>query len=132
VSRGKKAVFAALAGLAPALVAEMLALGLAGAGHGWAAPWLYGLGLFLAYPATFAILTLEPRRPLPLGLLLLAGLAADAALAFDTLETEWPRFEQIFAIGPIFTAFWILLWLAWQAAALAALLTPPAAGDDPE
>ena len=121
-----KPFLAALAGLGPALLAELIAFLLAGAGHGWVTPLSYSLLLFLAWPATLVVLALDhPRRRLFCLLLLLAGLAADAALVRATLREGLQYFERGFTAGPVLDLIWIALWLGWQGAALVALLSRP-------
>lgn len=121
-----KDVFVALAGLFPAMLAEYIALGLAGAGHGWVSPLFCGLILFLAWPATLAVLAIvRRRRRLACALLVGAGLVADAVLALSTLLEGTQYLERVLAVGSPLPVLWILLWLGWQAAALLGLLTSP-------
>jgi hypothetical protein len=123
-----KDVFVALAGLFPAMLAEYLALEMAGAGHGWVSPLFCGAILFLAWPATLAVLAIvRRRRRLACALLVGAGLVADAVLALSTLLEGTQYFERVLALGSTIPVLWILLWLGWQAAALLGLLVPVAA-----
>jgi hypothetical protein len=107
------------AGLLIAAFASMLALGMAGAGHGWVTPFFFSMGLFLAYPAVLLRLAAIGPKWFVVDLVIvgLAGIA-DLALFVATLREGTEYFWRVvdaFAWAPI---LWLLLWFAWQPIAL--------------
>lgn len=100
-------------GLLYALFCEALALGVAGAGHGWHSPLVVGLAGFALFPLGF--------RSMSTGRYAIAGLAfclaCDVALIFLTIA------EGVGYVGKVLPAalLWSTLWLAGQATWLLAM-----------
>lgn len=104
-----------LTGLGCAVVAQFLALGLTGAGHGWVAPFFYSPLLFVAYPIVLARLIQPSRRMIWIEIMLLAAaVAADTYLAANALGSEASYVNRVMAAAPAFLVLWLCLWSAWQ------------------
>ena len=105
-------------GLLLALIAQFLALMLAGAGHGWVTPFFASYALWILLPLTFA--TVRPFRSYPTGAgrkllaLALLGLVADASLLFATAQEGSEYFWSALDQAPPLPLLWILIWLSWQ------------------
>ena len=104
-----------LIGASCAAVAQFLALGLAGAGHGWVAPFFYSPLLFVAYPVVLARLADQNRRARWIEVALLAvAIAADLRLVANALGPEAVYINRMMADAPVFLVPWLCLWSAWQ------------------
>lgn len=103
-----------VAGLVLAAFAQMLALLITGAGHGWGQPFRFSPALFLAYPIMFVRL----RSPGTLAwtdvALLAAAAALDLLLVQQTQIEGVEYFRRVMRLPPI-PHLWLLLWLLWQA-----------------
>jgi len=122
-------------GLAAALLAQLLALFLAGAGHGWVSPTWASILLWIAFPAAFALawpgnveaMQLSETRPLLLSMAVI-GLLADAWLIKSTIDEvgHLLRYLQINgAVGYAIAGSWLTLWLICQVLVARALLISP-------
>jgi hypothetical protein len=103
-----------VAGLAVAALAQIVALLVTGAGHGWGQPLLFSPALFVAYPLVF----LRLRSPGTLAWTDVALLAAagvlDLLLVRGTAAEGTEYFHRVMAMPPI-PHLWLALWLLWQA-----------------
>jgi len=122
---------AIIAGLLIAFVGQFLALGMAGAGHGWITPFWVSLILWVAYPKVLVRSFRVPdQRTMGVELVtLFAALAGDAILVLMTLEEGVEYFEKIVRIEESVSAVlwigsWIAIWLGWQLIALLNLVRP--------
>ena len=122
---------AIIAGLLTAFVGQFLALGMAGAGHGWITPFWVSLILWVAYPKVLVRSFRVPdQRTMGVELVtLFAALAGDAILVLMTLEEGMEYFEKIVRIEGSVSAVlwiggWIAIWLGWQLIALLNLVRP--------
>ena len=114
---GSKAAVAA--GLGCAGLAQLIALMLAGAGHGWIAPFFWSPLLFLVYPITFLRwLGVGPPSPAIDGGLVVVAAAADCLLIASSYANEGPYLRAIFAAFAPALLAWIGLWAFWQVLAL--------------
>jgi hypothetical protein len=88
---------------------------------------LCGPILFVAWPATLAVLAIaRRRRRLACAILVGAALAADAVLVLSTVLEGTQYFDRVMAVDSRVPVLWMLLWLGWQPAALLGLLVPVA------
>jgi hypothetical protein len=112
-------ILLAAAGLLIAAFASMLALGIAGGGHGWITPFFFSLALVPAYPVVLLRLTaLGPRWfVVDLALAALAGIA-DAALYFFTIREGTEYFWRVVDAQAWAPLLWLAIWFAWQPIAL--------------
>jgi hypothetical protein len=99
-------------GLAYATLCQMLAAGVAGAGHGWTAPFLWGACGFALFPYCFwSIFTRrKSRRYGRFVLALLLCLAADVAIVLATIHEGVEYLQKSKAIALL----WIAPWLGGQ------------------
>lgn len=104
-----------LIGVSCAAVAQVLSLGVAGAGHGWVAPFFYSPLLFLTYPVVLVRLADRERRAgwVEVALVVVA-IAADLCLVTDALGPEAVYIDRVSADAPFFLISWLCLWSAWQ------------------
>jgi len=110
-------------GFGLAALAQILALFLAGAGHGWVAPFFLSAGLWFLIPLTLALTSRERNRPILLILVAIA-LAADALLIERALaEAAYiSRYVQVNGfLGFLIIGLWLCLWFSWQAMAVRSL-----------
>lgn len=109
-----RAAAALVVGLLMAALAEFLALGVGGAGHGWIAPSAMSIVLFIVYPLVLVRLSSRSgksiRGDLALGVF---ALAADVFFLVDILRWETDYVLRVLGSGGSST--WIALWLLWQA-----------------
>lgn len=104
-----------LVGTGCAAIAQFLALGLAGAGHGWVTPFFYSPLLFIAYPVILVRLTEQRRRARWVEVALLAiAIAIDLRLVANALGSEATYFSQVMTDAPVFLIPWLCLWSTWQ------------------
>jgi len=110
---------AILLGIPLALFTGFLALGLAGAGHGWIPPiWMSGAGL-VGFPAgIYAALAWRTLGRGLAGLLLAIGVLSDLAVILLTYNEGLHYFHG----DDPFHLLWIGLWLSWQLPLLLALI----------
>ena len=106
-------------GLAVAAVGQMLAMMVAGAGHGWGTPFFFSPVLFLLYPVVLIRLLAPetlPWRVIDL-LLIAAAIALDLRLVQATEAEGLEYFHSAMAMPPL-PHLWIAVWLGWQGLAL--------------
>jgi len=109
-------------GLAVAALAQLLALLVTGAGHGWGQPLRFSPALFVAYPIVFVRLR-SPGTLAWTDVALLAGAGAlDLLLVRQTGIEGSEYFHSVMAMPPI-PHLWLLLWLLWQALAVKILVS---------
>ena len=123
-------VAAGALGLLLWLCTQGLALGLAGAGHGWGDPLLFTLPLVFLYPAALirGFESGRGRRWIDM-LLLLTGLALDLLLVGRSLGEESVYFLRIWQFEPAAVAIWMILWAGWQAVLVVRVLRSVARPD---
>jgi hypothetical protein len=102
-----------------------LALGtyLASGNNGWpSALWYSVVGLVAAPVSTLAWTSRRSRRrSMMAGIALLAGFVASMGLLFD-LTREMSQIRFAWSQVPLAVAGWLLIWVSWQASALARLI----------
>ena len=112
-------------GLAIAAFAQLLSLFLAGAGHGWVAPLLASLLLWVMTPVALRMaLPGNGARRKELPLLLLIALIANAWLVHATIaeESHLAHYLEVNGVvGFLIVGLWIGSWLCWQGAVVASL-----------
>lgn len=108
-----------------ALGAGGLALGtlLASGNNGWpSALWYSVVGLVAAPVSTLSWTSRRSRRrSVMAGIALVAGMLASMGLMLD-LTHEMSQISFAWSQAPLAVAGWILIWLSWQASALARLI----------
>lgn len=110
-------------GLVASLATQAVALGLAGAGHGWMAPlWVSSVLIFL-YPLVVVRVFASPEASIKVDatILLLAGVI-DLFLLHNALVTERTYFLKIWNFSASAVSLWIGLWAGWQLLAIVSLL----------
>ncbi|HEX8363986.1 MAG TPA: hypothetical protein VF603_01725 [Allosphingosinicella sp.] len=109
-------------GLTVAALAQLLALLVTGAGHGWGQPLRFSPALFVAYPIVFVRLR-SPGTLAWTDVALLAGAGLlDLLLVHQTGIEGTEYFHRVMAMPPI-PHLWLLLWLLWQALAVKILVS---------
>lgn len=104
-------VGAVLSGVALAALAQMLALGMTGAGHGWITPFLFSVTLFLLNPIALLRLTAGQTRSITIDVLLIViALILDGALYVMTVREGA---EYFWRVTP-FNWVWLVFWSMWQ------------------
>ena len=106
-------------GLLVAFIAQFLAFLLAGAGHGWVAPFFLSFVLWVLLPMTLAIAWPIGRGSrLALLAILVVALVADAVLVSRSIG-EAGYISQYIKIngvaGYLIIGLWLCLWTFWQA-----------------
>lgn len=123
----RKAALASGFGLAA--LAHVIAIGVAGGGHGWNAPIWCSLALWFAYPALGIVATRrDPARMRPVDPL--AVVLAGTAICADILLVvagDNSYLRPTFAASPVVVIAWLALWVGWQVW-LAFLILPSAFG----
>lgn len=114
-------------GLLLALVAQFLAVMLAGAGHGWVAPFLLSFALWVLLPMTLAIAWPIGRGSSRVALLaiVVVALCADAVLVSRTIsEVDYlsAYIKVNGLLGLLIIGLWLCLWSFWQAMLVGALV----------
>jgi hypothetical protein len=112
---------AIIAGLLIAFIGHFLALGLAGAGHGWGSPFFVSFILWFAYPKVllrFVAFQNPPRFGNDLVMLFVA-FAADAILVLATLEEGVEYIARIVRVNgtlssTLWIGGWLVIWFGWQ------------------
>ena len=116
-------------GIILALVAHVLGLGLAAAGHGWVTAFFASFALWIFLPLTFSTVPFRGRYPaakrIYLLLLIAIALAADAALIIETIREGTEYFWNVFDMAIAFVGIWLFIWLSWQVVAAFALIRGP-------
>jgi hypothetical protein len=109
-------------GLLAWFATQILGLGLAGAGHGWVAPFFASMPLIILYPLAVGAV-FGGRRSSKTGPgLVAAAMALDLVLAGFTFSEEGRYFVKMARYDPAAMAVWFALWSGWQVLALIALL----------
>ncbi len=105
-------------GLGLAAVTLMQSVSIAGAGHGWIAPFYFSLFGLILYPIAVTRLWNFPetRNGANFAFILVA-LVLDALLVRMTLQEGVEYFHRV----GVFAYVWVMLWSIWQA--LAVLIT---------
>lgn len=107
-------------GLLIAVLAEYLALMLAGAGHGWGAPLRYSLLLFVAYPIALARISNSTRASVAVdAAMFVVGAGASFRLFQNIRETEAEYFWKLVDAGLPIVILWLAIWFGWQALTVA-------------
>ncbi len=116
-------------GIVLGLAALFFAFFLTGAGHGWAAPFVYSLALPFAYPAVLVRSRAGARNWIVLDIAVVAlAIAADVGLIRDAIsygaersphpDHTLPGIHK--SVLPMFL-IWLALWLFWQFVAVRTL-----------
>lgn len=104
-------------GLVLAAVAQFLAFMLAGAGHGWTAPFFVSAALWILIPATLWMASIaNGNRPLMLSIAAVT-VAADTWLITRSIDESSyiSRYVDINgALGILIILLWLGLWSFWQ------------------
>ena len=114
-------------GLLAWFVVEFIGVGIAGAGHGWVAPFFFTLPLLLLYPAAFIrAFAVEPRTvKVELAMLVIAAVL-DMLLSRNMLGSEHEYFLKVWNYHydgeHAILLLWFGLWAAWQVLTLVTLL----------
>ena len=113
-------------GLGLAALAQLLALFLAGAGHGWITPYFVSPALWVLIPVTLYIIRDNARfGMLAFGSMLAIALGADLLLINWTLD-EWDAFlfyiQVADLVGLPIMGLWLCLWFFWQAMLIRSLI----------
>jgi hypothetical protein len=107
---------AVAAGLLVAALAELMALGLAGAGHGWLAPAWFSLILFFVYPASLFRSVIAGRNAITFDVVMLVlALCTDLLVFLQTNANEVEYYQRAVQSDPTYVAVWLALWFGWQA-----------------
>jgi hypothetical protein len=118
-----RTILSAVLGLLPWLLAQWVAFGVAGAGHGWVAPFFFSVPLAILYPVAF-VRFFGGRRAairLDLGLLLVAAFL-DLLLLANLFFQEGEYFLKVWNVAFWVVDLWLVLWTGWQLLLLARLL----------
>ncbi|MDB5351830.1 MAG: hypothetical protein JWN86_3077 [Planctomycetota bacterium] len=108
-------------GLIYGCVVGVLAIGLAGGGHGWNSASISGAGVLLL--PGFGVALATPRRGRRGLLLLIAAgmLMTDAFLVLAAWGEGVSYLRRVWAAAPGALTLWAVLWSAWQFAVLGVL-----------
>ncbi|HEX5182122.1 MAG TPA: hypothetical protein VFW19_03110 [Allosphingosinicella sp.] len=120
--RRKRLVIRGGLGLVAWFATQLVGIGIAGAGHGWVAPFLFTLALMPLYPATFIRAFAAPSGAIAIdaAILVIAGVL-DLLLLRNMLGAEREYFLRMWTFETAGVALWLGLWAAWQMLALANL-----------
>ena len=100
------------------VVLAFLAIGLAGAGHGWTSQRISAVGLIAAPLAAAAWLRREEMWSRWLaGALLILGMTLDVAIVITTQLEGWQYPVEAWRQVPLWVLAWLSLWVGWQALA---------------
>jgi hypothetical protein len=105
-----------LLGSIPALLLNLLAFLMAGAGHGWCTPLGPSLAALVGFPALGVLLSIPPSKeklPWSLGFLLVA-LGADVFIYLGTVAEGANYFWTALSIASPVVGGWLLLWSGAQ------------------
>jgi hypothetical protein len=110
-------------GLFIAFIGHFIALGLAGAGHGWVTPLWISIVLWGVYPLTTVRALRHPSFGVD-SLLVFLAIALDAALVVLTVREGTEYFwRAVKFIEWWFFGLWIAIWFAWQLIAIINLVS---------
>jgi hypothetical protein len=113
-----------MVGIAAWLIAQTIAVGLAGAGHGWMAPFWLSMSLVALYPIVFIRAFASSSSSYDMVLILLAvAFVLDLLLVANITGVERHYFLNVWQCAQCATVLWILLWLGWHVVAIVPLLT---------
>ncbi|MEO5775015.1 MAG: hypothetical protein ABIQ32_12985 [Sphingomicrobium sp.] len=122
-----------IAGLLLAAVAQVLALGFAGGGHGWVTAVFASLALWVFLPVGFVFASpvrgYKPDRKGILLTLTFIGLISDISLGYATFSEGMRYFEKAFAAFAPWVFFWLAVWFSWQILNLITLTRGEAVAD---
>jgi hypothetical protein len=101
--------------------AQVLAFGLAGAGHGWVIPLFITMPLILLYPLAMIAAFRKSDRSFITGMIVFFfAISLNGILIKSSLD-EGRYFEKVWNLNPYICLCWIVFWLGWQVLALYAL-----------
>ena len=101
------------------LMTQVLALGLAGGGHGWDGPAALSLALILFCPLTFARLVKSHLSVKLDAATLIAATLLDGVL-FYNMQLQEPGYVAMARdVAPGLVSGWLVLWIGWQVVGLA-------------
>ena len=116
-------------GLLGAATAQLIAFGMAGAGHGWITPFWFSMPLWILVPVALCVSGIRGGYPRGrrgfLIALALVGVALDVGLVWATLGEGSKYFWQIMRLAPLLAVVWLALFAGWQGAVLATLIAGP-------
>ncbi|HEX5182038.1 MAG TPA: hypothetical protein VFW19_02680 [Allosphingosinicella sp.] len=101
-------------GLLPWLVAQFIAFGIGGAGHGWIAPFYFSIPLFFLYPLVFIrAFSNTGKREIDAAILVIAAVL-DTLLLRNALYSESEYVIRMWGDAGGVVALWLALWVGWQ------------------
>jgi hypothetical protein len=104
----------------------LLAVMLAGAGHGWTTPLLVSIPLWVLYPLTFYVARQDAPHARPiLWVLAIIALGSNTLLVMGTIgEASYiAAMMRVNGVaGYLIAAGWCALWIVWQAVLFRSLL----------
>lgn len=104
-----------IVGIPLAIFTMMLALGLAGGGHGWITPfWVSIVGLIGFPVGIYSLVTKEGVEPGFTGVALTVAALCDLAVLFLTFNEGTEYFGRTFP----YNLLWVAFWASWQFALL--------------
>jgi hypothetical protein len=109
-------------GLLPWFVAQFIALGIGGAGHGWIAPFYFTIPLFLLYPLVFIRAFSRVGTWKVDAAILVIAAVLDLLLLRNLFFLEYEYFLRMWNDARGVVALWFGLWAAWQVLAITTLL----------
>lgn len=106
-------------GLMIAVLGLVLAVMVAGAGHGWVAPFGFSLAMLVAWPLVPIRMASDGEGTGLDWVMVIAALLLDLALAWVTWESEPQYFATALRLGLVW--WWLPFWGGWQVLALGSL-----------
>lgn len=105
------------------LIAQVMGLGLTGAGHGWYGAFFFSLPLVVLYPLVFvrAVSSKAGPRDADVGILA-AAIVLDLLLLGNIFSWDNGYFMQMWNFDSTFVMIWLALWAGWQVVFVATLL----------
>jgi hypothetical protein len=101
--------------------AQVLAFGLAGAGHGWVIPLFITMPLILLYPLAMIAAFRKSESSFIVGMIVFFfAISLNGILIKSSLD-ESRYFKNIWNNDPYICLCWIVFWLGWQVPAVYAL-----------
>lgn len=114
----------AVLGLLAWALAQAIALGMTGAGHGWVGPFFYSGFLVVLYPLVFIRALGSWRGPIWVDIgVLLVGAVLSVLILNNILVGERRYFLMLWRDAPEFVAIWLGLCVLWLVIALIPLLS---------
>jgi len=111
-----------IAGVLLWLIAQMIAVGLAGGGEGWDGPAILSSALLVLYPLTFVrVVRWRHHARLDAALLIVAAML-DGFLCYNIRIQEPGYFAMADDVAPGAASAWFVLWLGWQVVAAGAFV----------